>query len=57
MAVLPDTNVSILLLKHPGGNLETRLRSVPVSDIILCSVVKGELWHGAEKYGRIASIR
>lgn len=51
MAFLPDTNLWISLLKQPGGNLEARIRSQPVANILLCAVVKAELWHGAEKYG------
>ena len=51
MAFLPDTNVWISLLKNPGGQLEAKVQSQPVSNIFLCSVVKAELWHGAEKYG------
>lgn len=51
MPFLPDTNVWIALLKHPGGPLEARLRSHPAQEIFFCSVVKAELWHGAEKYG------
>jgi tRNA(fMet)-specific endonuclease VapC len=51
MAFLPDTNVWISLLKNPGGKLEAKVRSQPISDIFLCAVVKAELWHGAEKYG------
>jgi len=51
MAFLPDTNVWISLLKNPGGKLDTRVQSQPVPDILLCAVVKAELWHGAEKYG------
>jgi predicted nucleic acid-binding protein len=51
MAFLPDTNVWISLLKNPGGKLEARIQSKPVSEIFLCAVVKAELWHGAEKYG------
>jgi predicted nucleic acid-binding protein len=49
MAFLPDTNVWIFLLKNPGGNLEAKLQSQPISEIMLCAVVKAELWHGAEK--------
>jgi predicted nucleic acid-binding protein len=49
MAFLPDTNLWISLLKQPGGNLKARIRSQPVADILLCAVVKAELWHGAEK--------
>ena len=51
MAFLPDTNVWISLLKNPGGKLDAKLQSQPVPDILLCAVVKAELWHGAEKYG------
>jgi tRNA(fMet)-specific endonuclease VapC len=52
MAFLPDTNVWISLLKNPGGRLDAKIQSHPVSDVFLCSVVKCELWHGAQKYGR-----
>ena len=51
MAFLPDTNVWISLLKNPGGSLDAKVQSQPVADILLCAVVKAELWHGAEKYG------
>ena len=51
MAFLPDTNVWISLLKNPGGKLAAKVQSQPVADILLCAVVKAELWHGAEKYG------
>ena len=39
------------MLKNPGGKLEAKVRSQPASEIFLCSMVKAELWHGAEKYG------
>jgi tRNA(fMet)-specific endonuclease VapC len=51
MPFLPDTNIWIWVLKNPGGQLETRIQAHPIVDIFLCSVVKAELWHGAEKYG------
>jgi len=51
MAFLPDTNLWISLLKNPGGKLDAKVQSQPVPDILLCAVVKAELWHGAEKYG------
>jgi tRNA(fMet)-specific endonuclease VapC len=51
MAFLPDTNIWISLLKNPGGELDAKVQSQPVLDILLCAVVKAELWHGAEKYG------
>jgi predicted nucleic acid-binding protein len=49
MAFLPDTNVWISLLKKPGGQIEAKFRSVATTEIFLCSVVKAELWHGAEQ--------
>jgi len=52
MAWLPDTNVWIQVLKQPGGRLEQTVLSHPPDHILLCSVVKAELWHGAHKYGR-----
>lgn len=54
MAWLPDTNVWIHVLKQPGGTLEQRILSHPPTEILLCSVVKAELWHGAHKYARTA---
>ncbi len=51
MAFLPDTNVWISLLKNPGGKLAAQVQSQPLPDMLLCAVVKAELWHGAEKYG------
>jgi tRNA(fMet)-specific endonuclease VapC len=51
MAWLPDTNVWISLLKNPGGKLEAHVRTQPTREVLLCSIVKAELWHGAEKYG------
>jgi tRNA(fMet)-specific endonuclease VapC len=52
MAWLPDTNVWIQILKQPGGRLEQTVLSHPPDQLLLCSVVKAELWHGAHKYGR-----
>ena len=51
MPFLPDTNVWISLLKNPGGKLVVKVQAQSISDVFLCSVVKAELWHGAEKYG------
>ncbi|QDU58086.1 type II toxin-antitoxin system VapC family toxin [Aeoliella mucimassa] len=52
MAWLPDTNVWINLLKQPGSLLERKVLSHSPDQILLCSIVKAELWHGAQKYGR-----
>jgi len=51
MAWLPDTNVWISVLKNPLGRLEQRIRACPIDEVLLCSVVKAELWHGAQQYG------
>ena len=51
MPWLPDTNVWISLLKNPGGQMEARVRAAATTDVLLCAIVKAELWHGAEKYG------
>ncbi len=52
MAWLLDTNAWILHLKNPGGPIEQRLNRLTPADILLCSVVKAELWHGAHRYER-----
>ena len=52
MAWLLDTNAWIQHLKNPGGPIEQRLNQFSPSEILLCSVVKAELWHGAHKYER-----
>lgn len=61
MAWLLDTNAWIVYLKTPQSPIRTRLQSLQPSDIVLCSVVKAELFHGAEKYGnrerRLALLR
>jgi tRNA(fMet)-specific endonuclease VapC len=53
MAWLLDTNAWITFLKpgQPSGKAITdRLAELQENEILLCSVVKAELWHGAEKY-------
>ena len=52
MAWLLDTNAWIYHLKNPGGPIEQRLARVSPSEILLCSIVKAELWHGAHRYER-----
>lgn len=47
---LLDTNVWILLLKHPPECLLRRLEAERGESIVTCSVVKAELYHGALKY-------
>ena len=51
MAWLLDTNAWIIYLKTPQSSIRNRLQSLQPADVVLCSVVKAELLHGAEKYG------
>ncbi len=54
MAWLLDTNAWISFLKpgQPAGKaIADRLAALQESEILLCSLVKAELWHGAEKFG------
>ena len=50
MRCLVDTNAWIHYLKHAGSPVEARLRRTPAQEIAVCSVVWGELLHGARKY-------
>ena len=53
MASLLDTSAWINFLKpgHADGKaIADRLAALQETEILLCSVVKAELWHGAEKY-------
>jgi tRNA(fMet)-specific endonuclease VapC len=51
MGFLLDTNAWIVYLKSTSSPIRARLEIMRPSDIFLCSVVKAELGHGAEKYG------
>jgi tRNA(fMet)-specific endonuclease VapC len=57
MRYLLDTNIIIFALKFPGGDLASRLAAVPDSDLLVCSIVEAELYHGATKYGAPAQRR
>jgi tRNA(fMet)-specific endonuclease VapC len=61
MAWLLDTNAWITYLKSPRSSIRVQLEKLRPADILLCSVVKAELLHGAEKYGnrerRLALLR
>lgn len=41
------------MLKQPGCSVESRLLSHPPAEILFCSIVKAELWHGAFKYDHL----
>ncbi len=51
MAYLLDTCTWIQHLKDRGGRIEQRIFTRRPEEIFLCSIVKGELWHGARIYG------
>lgn len=49
MTFLLDSNVCVQWLRKKGSQLvKARVAATPVSDVCLCSVVLGELLHGAE---------
>jgi tRNA(fMet)-specific endonuclease VapC len=50
MRWLLDTNTWIAFLKPGGRSVLERLETCADGDVVLCSVVKAELWHGAYKY-------
>jgi tRNA(fMet)-specific endonuclease VapC len=52
MMYLPDTNVWIQFLNPDNNRVKDRMLSVESSAIQLCSVVKAELFFGAEKSNR-----
>ncbi len=52
MIYLPDTNVWIRLLNKGGNLVKQHFEEVNPSEIRLCSVVKAELYFGAEKSNR-----
>ncbi len=49
MRYLLDTNVCIVYLKGKNLNLKQKLEVITVSDMVVCSVVKAELFYGAMK--------
>jgi len=51
MPFLLDTNAWIVYLKSAESPIRARLEKLTPADILLCSVVKAELLHGAQKYG------
>lgn len=51
MRYLADTNVWIHYLKSRNSLVEAKLRSIHANEIVICSLIKAELYHGALKYG------
>jgi tRNA(fMet)-specific endonuclease VapC len=52
MIYLPDTNAWIGFLNADGSKVQQRLKMTESSEIRLCSVVKAELYFGAERSNR-----
>ncbi len=50
MRWLLDTNAWIDLLKPGNFGLVSRLAQCTDDEVVLCSIVKAELWHGANRY-------
>ncbi len=51
MRYLLDSNILIFVIKDRDCPASKRLSAMDVVDVVICSVVEGELYHGAEKYG------
>jgi tRNA(fMet)-specific endonuclease VapC len=49
MAYLLDTNVWVAVLRARHPQLAQRIKKIPPGEILLCSVVKAELLHGARR--------
>ena len=49
MHYLLDSNILIFVIKDPECIVSKRLRATVVADVAICSVVEGELYHGAKK--------
>ena len=47
MIYLLDTNVCIVYLKGQNSHLKQKLDNILLSEIAVCSVVKGELFYGS----------
>lgn len=54
MRYLLDSNIVIFVLKDPVCAAAKRLMEAEAADIAICSVVEGELYTGARKYGNVA---
>lgn len=52
MIYLLDTNMCIEYLNTRDSTVARKLQTVPRAQIVLCSVVKAELYHGAQKSAR-----
>lgn len=51
MVYLPDSNVFIGWLRQSAPKVVARIKAEPAANLVLCSVVLGELIYGAEHSG------
>lgn len=49
MKYLLDTNACIEFLRRPDSPVKRKLAQVGLEDVVLCSVVKAELYYGTQK--------
>jgi tRNA(fMet)-specific endonuclease VapC len=49
VAYLLDSNVCVIYLNGKSTLLQQRLNSTPVEEMIVCSIVKGELFYGSRR--------
>ncbi len=54
MTYLLDTNMVVFVLKNRTCAAAVRFGGTDISDVAVCSIVEGELYHGATKYGNPA---
>jgi len=57
MPVLFDSNIWIKLLKGKDPALLTNWQIMSSRDLVVCSIVQAELWHGALKYEKPGTRR
>ncbi|MGC1377548.1 MAG: type II toxin-antitoxin system VapC family toxin [Anaerolineales bacterium] len=53
MKYLLDTNARIEFLRRPDSPVKRKLLQVSLEDVVLCSVVKAELYYGAQKSAHV----
>ncbi|MFO1349523.1 MAG: type II toxin-antitoxin system VapC family toxin [Gammaproteobacteria bacterium] len=56
MSYLLDTNACSVVLRDRGSKIATRLVLESVENIVVCSVVKAELYYGARRSDRAEQI-
>ena len=52
MIFMLDTNACIHYLNNPGSPVRLRLELLRPADVVVCSVVKAELYYGAHRSSR-----